>query len=147
MIPLFGTAFTAFGLLALPIGIYGRRRARREQAWPTVKAVVRSTAIAPVSAEQRHRFVPKLTYEYAVAGKTYKGDRLDITRYKDFSESYARDYVAKRAVGTEVDVHYDPADPARSVLEPGAGGCGPLLFCLVGGVFLAAGIAFMVAGT
>ncbi|HTS93770.1 MAG TPA: DUF3592 domain-containing protein [Stellaceae bacterium] len=147
MFPVFGTVFTAFGILALPIGIYGRRRAKREQTWPKVKAVVRSAAIAPVSAEQRHRYVPKLTYEYTVAGKTFRGDRLGVSGYSDFSESYARDYIAKRAVGSEIEVNYDPADPARSVLEPGAGGCGPLLFCLVGVVFLAVGIGFMVAGT
>ncbi|HYC13340.1 MAG TPA: DUF3592 domain-containing protein [Stellaceae bacterium] len=146
MFPIFGTVFTAFGVLALPIGIYGRKRAKREQAWPTVKAVVRSATIAPVSAEQRRRFLPKLTYEYTVAGKAYTGDRLGVVRYSDFSESYARDYIAKRAVGSEIAVNYDPADPSRSVLEPGSGGCGPLLFCLVGVVFLAAGIGFMVAG-
>jgi len=147
MVSFIGSAFTAAGLIALPIGIYGRRRARQQQAWPTVKAAVRTTAIAPAPGSEGRRFVPKLTYEYTVAGKTYTSDRVGATQYKDFSESYARDYLAKHAVGTAVEVHYDPVDPARSILEPGAGGCGPLLATLVGAVFLAAGIAMLIAGT
>ncbi|HVM81103.1 MAG TPA: DUF3592 domain-containing protein [Stellaceae bacterium] len=147
MVSFLGSAFTVVGLIALPIGIYGRRRARREQAWPTVKATVRTAAIASAPGSEGRRFIPKLTYEYTVAGKTYAGDRVGYTQYRDFSEAYARDYLAKHAVGSAVEVHYDPADPARSILEPGAGGCGPLLFSLVGVVFLAAGIAMLIAGT
>lgn len=105
MVSFIGSAFAAVGLVALPIGVYGRRRARQQQAWPTVKAVVRTTAIAPAPGSEGRRFVPKLTYEYAVAGKTCTGDRVGAAQYKDFSEAYARDCLAMHAVGAAVEVH------------------------------------------
>ena len=52
--------------------------------------------------------------------------------------------VAKYPVGAELDVAYDPANPAESVVELGTKGTSPFNFSVV--FLLVAGVASIVAG-
>ena len=58
-----------------------------------------------------------IAYEYEVGGKRYQSTRLYRRMPAIFSrEDFALQIVARFPVGTTVDVHYDPADPALSCL-------------------------------
>ncbi len=56
---------------------------------------------------------------YAVAGRTYRTDRVRFEYLASGGEEDARATVARYPVGATVTLRHDPADPARAVLEPG----------------------------
>jgi DNA polymerase-1 len=61
---------------------------------------------------------PRIRYSYAVAGRPFEGNRLEVVSYGS-NTSYASDAVAEFKEGANVPVHYDPAHPERAVLRPG----------------------------
>jgi hypothetical protein len=90
---------------------------RRAAAWPSAMGrIVRSQ-----NEEQRHTneadqvtvtSVAMVEYEFTVAGRTWRGDRVSL------GETPNTDATLERyPVGTIVEVFYDPADPANCVLE------------------------------
>ena len=64
---------------------------------------------------------PKLRYTYSVAGKDYVGDRYRYGRWAT-TAGWATQIVASHPVGSRVEVHYAPADPADGVLKVGVEG-------------------------
>ena len=88
-----------------------------------------------------------LSYEYTVDGETFSGEKILVDEQlheglHEFEEAELKDYRQKYAVGTTVDVLYNPDDPSEAALETadnrvvlalgvGAG----VLFGLVTGVF------------
>jgi len=64
-------------------------------------------------------FVPTISYQYVVAGKKYDGDHITIARagYDFLDATNIRDQFA---AGQKVPVHYNPSNPAESVLKPKA---------------------------
>ena len=59
-------------------------------------------------------------YGYDVAGVHYTGDTAASgTRVSSNLESVARKMAEKYPAGTEIDVHYNPDNPAESVINPG----------------------------
>lgn len=90
---------------------------RRAAGWPsTMGRIVRSR-----DEEQRHTNegdqvtvtkVAVVEYEFTVAGRTWRGNRVSL------GESANTDATLERyPVGTIVEVFYDPADPRNCVLE------------------------------
>jgi hypothetical protein len=55
---------------------------------------------------------PIIGYEFAVAGKTFRGNRV-----KDGFTPKVKPTLTKYPVGAEVEVFYDPANPADAILE------------------------------
>lgn len=90
---------------------------RRANAWPSAMGrVVRSA-----NEEQRHTSeddqvtvssVAVVEYEFAVAGRTWRGSRVSLGELPNTDATLER-----YPVGTIVQVFYDPADPANCVLE------------------------------
>jgi hypothetical protein len=89
------------------------RRARASASWPTAQG--------HVSSSQRFGTgrvaVPDIRYVYTVDGVDYAGRTVRF----NFSWAYRSTMKALAAfpVGRSVCVHYDPMDPATSVLETG----------------------------
>ena len=70
----------------------------------------------------RHsNYSPNVQYKYAVAGKTYSGNRY---RFGDLYavEGKSHQIVAEHPVGKPVLVYYNPDDPADALLQPGVDG-------------------------
>jgi hypothetical protein len=121
----------------------------RAAAWSTaVGRVVKSGTEA-----QRHRFaggetevktMPVVQYEFAVAGRTWRGSRISIG--EDSGGANTADTLARYREGAVVTVSYDPANPKNCVLERDIPkGVGKGLAILLGfGVALAAVIYALV---
>jgi hypothetical protein len=97
------------------------RMGRRSMAWPTTPG-----RVLVVWFDERHddedgdTFSPRVRYSYVVRGRTYEGGRLwyRMAPLRDHRESlHALRDIHK---GDAIDVHYDPMQPERAVLFPGA---------------------------
>ena len=116
----------------------------RDQAAASVAGPSTEGRIIRSRLDRSHRdgstsLTADIGYEYAVAGATHEGCRVWIG--DDYSSSPGREFraaVDRYPEGARVTVFYDPADPAESVLEPGATWSGSIVF-LVGLGLLALG--------
>lgn len=83
-------------------------------------------------------------YRYEVDGETYTGDRTASATYRTSDRSEVEETAARYPVGSKITVHYDPDDPATSVLEPGISAL-PSLFLALGvvGLLALAGVFFL----
>lgn len=82
---------------------------------------VRSVLVTATGAKSlRQEWKPELQYSYQVNDKLYTGERVNIYGLGSRpSEVEARQELAAWKRGDPVQVHYDPDNPAASVLLPG----------------------------
>ena len=85
--------------------------------------------------EVRFTYEAVVTYSYSVDGVDHEGDRISIGAAGSGDPELAEAIRGRYPVGGEVPVHYDPSDPASSVLEPGVHGSTYIL-AIIGVVFL-----------
>ena len=90
-------------------------------------------------------YTPHVRYKYAVGGRTYHGDRIQVLPLGVTDEWQAWATVRRYAPGTEVRVHYDPQRPDRAVLEPGWGWWDSYTRLLRGSVLVGIGTLILVA--
>lgn len=117
----------------------GYREARLTAGWPTVQGEIVRVQLRDVGVRDGYRrYEPDVRYVYRVGGLQYTGTRVRAVNPYQKLES-AREVIAGMSVGQSRTVYYDPADPAKSLLMPGAVSgevwmlIAPLL-CLAGGV-------------
>lgn len=88
-----------------------------------------------------------MRYHYRVGAKDHEGDGIQIGGKSRTMGLIAKALIKKYPEGRKVDVYYDPADPAKSALEPKGKGnlAGTTVFLLVfgaiGGILTAHAIA------
>lgn len=121
-----GNAVILIGVLlvfALVLGGFGWSKYRLGQAstsWPTVDGQIASAKLDSTRSDGKTKYQPAVSYNYTVDGTSYAGTRISaISSYS--SRTKADAVLARYRTGTRVTVHYDPANPRSSVLEPGAG--------------------------
>jgi hypothetical protein len=130
----------AAGSLAAGVGYV--RAARRMRGFATTRGRITGRATEMVTAVDGREarwgdggnYAPKFTYTYEVGGRTFSGDRLGYAK-RGLKKSIAEQRAA--AMPDEVDVHYNPADPADAYLETNTTTLGWVLVAL--GVVLALG--------
>lgn len=135
---LFGGYFMTY-YLGKPI----RDQAAASTTWPTTDGRITGSEIQRVNArdEGKATYTANITYEYSLGGRTFEGDRVWFG--DDYSASNAsafRAAVSRYPVGKAVKVHYDPADAAESVLEPGPTWSGSALYFIGLGLMTIGGI-------
>jgi len=88
-----------------------------------------------------------MRYHYRVGGKDYEGDGIQIGGKSRVGGLMAKALVKQYPEGRDVDVYYDPADPARSSLEEKGSVTKPtmipffVVFAAIGGILTAHAIA------
>ena len=128
-----------------------RDKAAASIAWPATDGRITGSKVERVKrgGEGKATYTADITYEYALDGRTFEGDRVWFG--DDYSASDAsafRAAVGRYPVGSAVKVHYDPAEPAESVLEPGPTWSGSALYFIGLGLMTLGGIiALSSAGT
>jgi hypothetical protein len=115
----------SYGLLWLAAAVFylpGVRDAVASDAWPAVAGRIDSTGHVYHQGKRSAHYELDVRYTYRVGDRTYTGHRVDfIDGVRAFTEA-AMEQEARRyglVAGATVTVHYDPADPARSVLWTG----------------------------
>ncbi len=141
----FVTACLGFAFFAALI-IFGiQRNAARQRAWPLVPARIERSGVQEFQELERHDNGPDrwrtayradIVYIYEIGGVRYTGDMAASgTRISSNIESIARNMAAKYPTGMTVDIHYNPDNPAESVLKPA--GRWLLLLWLIPGIMVA----------
>jgi hypothetical protein len=136
---LFFGLFLAAGLFLLYTAHKTGSEALASTEWPDTSGFVTYSDIHESSDSDGTTYGADVRYTYDVSGVGYRGDRIFIGEYSTSSYSWAAGYVEKYPVDAEVKVYYDPAEPGRSVLEPGLDWFGVGLFFIMGLAFTAAG--------
>jgi hypothetical protein len=113
------------------------RNARASAAWPTAEGIVtRSEVTHSTDADGDDTYRPEVTYEYSVQNRSYENYTIKFGENSYSSQRQAEEIGARYPLGRQVAVYYDPADPGRSVLEPGVSG-GSYIVLGVGVLFVA----------
>lgn len=81
-----------------------------------------------------------------MAGTAYRGDRLSFCQPPSLEKQAVETRLTQYPSGAPVEVRYDPADPARGVLESGrAEACEPLLATAWRDLLLSLGLLALLA--
>lgn len=107
-------------MVAFRLGKPIRDEALASASWPTTGGRVTRSRLDESRKDGTILRSADIGYEYEVAGRALTGTRVWIgDEYQSSPGNEFRAAVKRHPVGRLVQVHYDPADPARSVLEPG----------------------------
>ena len=96
-----------------------RAELSRARSWPTAQGKV---LVSRLDRDQGNDlffsiFRPKVEYEYSVAGRTYRSDRLWLRGRPPFGwRSFAEATLARFPAGATVPVFHDPAAPENCAL-------------------------------
>jgi hypothetical protein len=138
-----GVVFFGLGALFLFLTWRGRQKAKTSQAWPTAPGTVLSVAVQEHSSYDSDEttssvnYEPVVQYQYAVGGQQLTNKRIAFGA-NSFDHSTAQKKANQYAAGMAVTVHYNPSNPADSVLETTAGGS--TAFMVVGILFAVIGL-------
>ena len=113
--------FVGFGVVLIAIGVSSYRRTKITQSWPSTEGTVSATNIRRYNDESTIRFAPEVDYENRVDGQAYKSSEIRPEVFISFfDEDEAKRFLQKYAVGSKVQVFYDPSMPKEAVIEPRA---------------------------
>lgn len=95
--------------------------ALQSQRWPTTMGHIVHSDVVPVYVPRGGGgYVPDIQVCYEVAGKSYRSDNIGYQGLLGAVGSVGPSYSDRFPHGATVPVWYDPANPSRSVLIPGA---------------------------
>lgn len=106
---------------AFSIGKPLHERAAASTAWPVAEGRIMKSQLARSRDKGTTMYSADVAYEYTVDGRRFEGDAIWMgDGYRSSDAAEFRRAVDRYPVGRVVQVHYDPAAPDSSVLEPGA---------------------------
>ena len=132
------------------IALVGYSRGHAAKSWPTVTGKITCSSLVdstiPTKRGPQTTTWPNIKFQYEVDGTKFLGDRI---RFDQHANTQAAEYVGEHALNKQIDVYYNPTDPADSVLEPGhvrslleiVGGLGGMLTVCI--IAAGAGVALL----
>jgi hypothetical protein len=114
-------AMAGIGAVLLVFGLYMAVQGERSRNWPTAPGIVTESYMQSnrsLTDRRQRSSSARITYRYPVNGTFYTNDVISYGKGL-FDNEYTQ--VRVYAQGSRVEVRYDPGNPARAVLDPGAG--------------------------
>lgn len=134
---MFGPIFILAGLALFGGWYFLRKKAQATNQWPSVRGrVIASDINRYRDTDGEYREDVRVAYNYVVGGATLRGNRIGMS---GSGSGTSKAKLARYRPGAEVDVFYDPANPAAAVLERKLPG-NVLVLPIVGTVFLIVGV-------
>lgn len=144
---LLSLVFICIGGAIISYAIRMAGKARQSTSWPSTEGEIAHSAVlyqtdTTANANGAATYKADISYRYQVNGTNYSSSRISLV---DFASTAGR---AQSTVGrypdkSTVRVYYNPSNFAEAVLEPG-GAAGINVLYLVGGVFGAGGLFFLI---
>jgi len=132
-----GTVFLLVGTLLIAIWFYLRKKAASTAQWPSAKGrMVAADIVRTRDSDDVEQQEFRVAYDFSVSGVTWRGARVSLT---GSGAGSAKAKLARYPAGAEVDVFYNPKDPASAVLERKLPG-NVWVLLIVGSVFLIFGV-------
>jgi len=123
-----------------------REQAVASSGWPATEGKITRSVLEESRKDGSTMRSADIGYEYQLDGKTLHGSRVWIGDGYSASPGHEfRAAVSRYPVGRPVRVHYNPADPGESVLEPGPTWSGSLLYFIGWGVLCLGGLILLSA--
>ena len=116
---LFAATLAVFGLSLLLTGANGLKREYEARSWPKVAGVITEAAIvASEGSKHKKNWCPTWTYRYSLSSaKIYLSKRTAFGSSScERSLKSAEQKLMNRPIGSNVEVIYDPKEPAFSAL-------------------------------
>lgn len=134
---LLGLAMLVFGAALAFGGGRSIYRAYSSQRWPIAQGHVLSHSVEKIRSRRSTSFLPHVSYEYAVGGKTYTSELLAFgAGITAGALEDANAYVHHYPKGAEVQVHYAPDDAALACLDCGNVGIADYIVAAGGSVLV-----------
>ena len=112
----FGCLLASFAALMAVFFFVVVRKKRALRSWAAAAArVTESEAVWGTGTKGGRTWVLRFTYQYEVGGRVYRGRRTHF--FRRCTGNCALELAARHPVGGHVQVYYDPARPAESVLN------------------------------
>lgn len=155
------TSFSAFGLCVLSISVllvgymslrqflFCLRFGLASLRWPSVKGKIVHSALADIPLPAfRQELKQPVEYEYSVNGKPYHSEQLSYNHSLLVSPLSRKkeQRIKSLAVGTEIEVYYDPECPINAVLVTGVGLREVVSNFVAGAASIAGGTALLIIG-
>ena len=122
-------------------------RAEAARAWPFVEGRIVTSRVEVTKGSKGTTFYnPAFTYEYRVGDRVHRGERLAFGTPTGGERDEAEAIVARTPPGTATKVHYDPAFPDASVLDPTPQTGEYLAFFAAGAAFILVPLGIVVCG-
>jgi hypothetical protein len=138
---LMAIAFTVSGIAAILAGALARRQWRAQFRWPKAHGTV---VVSTVSLS--NGYFPEVEYRYVHEGRSYYGIDVNSGAVGRVSRSDVERIIAKYPVGSSVVVFVNPREPHNAVLEPGGDRFYPILFFIIGAIFVLSGTSMLIRG-
>jgi hypothetical protein len=116
-----GVVFLLIGvaMIAFSFQIKGRAQ-RRFRSWPAANGVVTEQEVSSGTLTTAETVRQIMHYSYVVSGAKYSG-KLQIIIGRTMGEGARKQvFLDTYPVGRSLEVHYDPADPSKSLVEAGS---------------------------
>jgi hypothetical protein len=111
--------FYAVGFAVLGYGLWASKNSLRAANWPTVPGKLTKAELAEKNDGESTTYEVQIAYTYNVAGKDFQGSRLAYGYSASSGSEVHGEILQKLKDAKEIDVRYDPDDPASSVLSYG----------------------------
>ena len=126
------------GSFLIPAGYKELKNAQESLNWPITDGVIISSEIKESQGDNSTTYEANVRYKYAVGEKHYLSDQVSFGQYGSSDPEHAQSIVRRYEKGQKVSVHFNPAHPDQSALEPGATWSSYMLLGM-GAVFFGAG--------
>ena len=118
-------ALICFGLVVVMFFFAARRTAKQAATWPSVRGKIVKSGVEEYEERYddegrtrwRTAYRPAIEFVYAVNGRELHGNQIKLGTTISAGKGYAEKVAAKYAVGSDVDVHYDPKQPTTAAPE------------------------------
>lgn len=126
---LLSLVFVGIGAALLGYAVRVAGKARQSLTWPSVEGEIAHSAVLYQTDNSTPRnngstFKADIVYRYKVNGRSYSSSRMALLDLAS-TAGRAQTLVDRYPDQSKIDVYYNPADPADSVLEPGSSAVSP----------------------
>jgi hypothetical protein len=141
--------FLALGAGLFVFGQIQQRKAKVVESWPKTPGVIFTSDMDQHYSTDNegmtsYTYEPVIEYTYKFMGVEYSGSQYRMgSKGTSFDRRKAESILSRYPVGQQVEVYYNPDNPAQAVLEHGSAS-GPLLL-IVGAVFAVVGVVLLFA--
>ncbi len=103
---------------------FSHQRGQKSLAWPLTTGMITATGVRESTSEDSDgsrstTCFPEVTYDYQVGGRNLSGSRIGVGSTSSTNQPAAALIANRYAVGSKVEVFYDPSEPAYAVLVRG----------------------------
>ena len=120
--------FGLAGLAVAAITASNLREAARSRGWPVTQGRIIRSELETVRLSPGAKrgatvtaYRPLVEYEYRVEGRDHRSRRVRLGATRSTTQERAGTELGRFAIGSTVQVHYDPADPERALLDTRVG--------------------------